>query len=163
MSLMKLCLDFVTIKILKSKIPGKTSYIGNLVNDVLYTSYAAHDVSEDILALAKLLKAVKCKSDDFVKASFSSKSVYLQIMFNKEKDKNIKSLEILQSEGIFKRFTLENIAGSGLAMKHLISVYKRGGEHDLYDLFKSKNDIGKPRVTNQAKVLNETIPKLAAY
>jgi hypothetical protein len=46
-------------------------------------------------------------------------------MFDKEKDQNIKSLEILQSEGIFKRFTFENTIGSCLAMKHLLSVYKK--------------------------------------
>ena len=38
----------------------------DLVSDVLNMSYAAHDASEDVLALANLLKAVKCKSRDFL-------------------------------------------------------------------------------------------------
>jgi hypothetical protein len=57
----------------------------------------------------------------------------------------------------------ENIAGSGLNLKHLQIVYNRAGEDGLRDIFIAKNSEGAPRVTSCKKVLDEVIPKLLAY
>ena len=50
-----------------------------------------------------------------------------------EKAKNVGSLHALISEGIVKMATAENIAGSGLKLCHLRSIYDRQGEDGLRD------------------------------
>ena len=56
----------------------------------------------------------------------------------------------------------ENIAGSGLALGHLKTIFDRNGEDGLMCVFTSKTD-GKPRVSSTTKVLENVIAKLCDY
>ena len=49
------------------------------------------------------------------------------------------------------------MAGSGLRLKHLYIVYKRGGKDKLIEQLREKNFTGKVRVTNLEIILNSTV------
>ena len=44
-----------------------------------------------------------------------------------------------------------------------LKIAERSGEDGLYEVFTAKNSDGQPRVSNQRKLLEEIIPKLAAF
>ena len=94
-------------------------------------SYGAHDACEDVKALCDLIQKKEVKESILLSNSFPLKAVYKGFMFSREKSKNIKSLEILISSGVLKRPTIENVAGSGLKLQHLLTIYKRNGEDGL--------------------------------
>jgi len=82
---------------------------------------------------------------------------------NREKGKNFPSLPPLVASGAMKTATAENVASSGLNLKHLLTMFNRNGEDSLYNIFTVKNSEGLPRVTSVKLTLESFIPKLAAY
>jgi hypothetical protein len=64
---------------------------------------------------------------------------------------------------VCKNTAAENIAGLGLNIQNLNTIYRRSGEDGPMDIFTNKNLDAAPRVTNVKKVLDEVIPKMAAY
>jgi hypothetical protein len=50
----------------------------------------------------------------------------------------------------------ENVAGSGLGLNHLKLIHKRSGEDGLRNIFCAKNSHGRPRITSDKKVLDNT-------
>ena len=62
-----------------------------------------------------------------------------------------------------KTATGENVASSGLKLKHLQTIFNRNGEDGLYNIFTVKNSEGLPRVTSVKSTLESVIPKSASY
>ena len=156
------CID--SLGVFKKVFPKESSYKQEeLVRKFLNTSYSAHDAMEDVNALGNLLFHANCSSDVLLKHSFSPMAVYNQRLFNREKYKHVDSLCPLVAAGAMKRTTAENIAGSGLNINHLQIIFRRDGEDGLSSVFTVKNSEGQPRVTHSKRVLEEVIPKLAAF
>lgn len=153
-----------TIAMLKKILPKRPSYKQEqLVKGVMNKQYNAHDATQDVSALRDLLLHLKVKSSDFLKHTFSSKSIHEQNIYVAEKKRNIGSLDILVQKLILKRTLAEKIAGSGLTLRHLKTIYVRKGEDGLRDTFEFKNAHGDPRVTKNKQLLDEIIPKLGEY
>lgn len=156
------CAD--SLKLVKLKLPRRSSYAQEeLVREVLQKSYNAHDAVADVIALSELLTTLKVAQNELMKNCFPTKDIYMNILFNREKERNIKSLEILQARSVMKRPTCENAAGSGLSLKHLRLIHKRQGEDGLRDTFVGKNSAGRARVTACKRTLEDVIPKLCEY
>lgn len=132
-----------------------------LVRKLLGVSYSAHDANEDVETLGQLVFHAGAKG--LLQHSFHPSAVHYSLLFSEEKYKNLESLSPLISRGIMKRCTAENVAGSGLSYKHLQKIFIRDGEDGLKNVFVSKNSEGQPRVTNNKRVLENVIPKLAEY
>ena len=49
------------------------------------------------------------------------------------------------------------MAGSGLRLKHLYIIYRRGGKDELSKQLREKNFAGKDRVTNHEIILNSIV------
>lgn len=126
-------------------------------------SYNAHNAVDDVAMLDKIMEAAQASISDYKKHSYNVDCHFLQEQFNLCKSKNLASLQTLIGEKIMKACTAENIAGSGLNLGHLKLIFKRGGEDGLVDVFSMKNNLGKPRVTTDKKVLGECIPKLCEF
>ena len=153
-----------TLSLLKKVCPNRSSYKQEaLVNDVLGTTYPAHNACEDVKALRDLLLHLKVSAGDFMKHTFSSKAIFEQNLFVKERMRNVQSLDVLIANGVIKRTFAEKIAGSGLALPHLRAIYERKGEDGLRDTFMISNANGEPRVTKTKRLLDEIIPKLGTY
>jgi len=153
-----------TLPLFRKAIPGRKSYKQeDLVHDILKTSYGAHDATEDVRALANLLSHVNLDKKTVLTHSFSVSAIDKNMMFNKEKAKNLPSLSVLVFNSICKAPTAENIAGSGLNLQHLEAIYKRDGEDGLTNTFMMKNCEGQPRVTAAKRILESVIPKLVEF
>ena len=157
------CID--SLSVFKKCYPGKPSYrqedlFKSIINA---SSYGAHNAVEDVLSLGKLIKHVKLSNDSLVCHSFSLSAVLKNMLFSAEKAKNVGSLHPLIAGGIIKMATAENIAGSGLKLCHLRTIYDRQGEDGIRDTFMMPNSEGQARVTNVKRTLDEVIPKLVAF
>lgn len=102
-------------------------------------------------------------SKDLLAHSFTPQASLNAMKFNREKSKNVATLDILVAEGVCKRTTAENIAGSGLRLSHLKTIYERRGVDGLLNTFTEKNSEGQPRVTSCKRMLKSVRPKMAEY
>ncbi len=153
-----------SLSVFRKVYPGLACYKQQvLVQDIIGQVYAAHDAVEDVRALGKLFHHMHLSDQDFLSHSFQTSAVHHQLRYNEEKAKNITSLAPLVSQGVMKKHTADNIAGSGLCLEHLKTIYQRHGEDGLMDTFTSKNREGQPRVTNTKRTLEAVIPKLVNY
>ena len=134
-----------------------------LVSNLLGITYEAHNAIADVTSLKDLVLHTQLSPRELLGHSYPPLDIYNSILFNREKNKNLPSLTCLVSSSVCKITTAENIAGSGLNIHHLNTIYRRSGEDGLRDIFTNKNSDGAPRVTNVKKVLDEVIPKMAAY
>ena len=170
------CLDFISrffccvvgfidsLPVFRKVFPNQESYKQeDLARTLLQSSYAAHNAIEDVEILGNLVWHANMASEDLLKHSFRPNAVFNQLSFNEEKNKNKESLNPLICNGVMKRPTAENVAGSGLNFKHLRKIYDRDGEDGLRNIFCVINSEGKPRITTTKKVLEDVIPKLAEY
>ena len=152
-----------SLSVFSKSFPKQSHKQEDLARSLLGISYNAHNAVADVETLAHLLKFTKFSNEQLLSYSFPPKAAYHSLLFNREKSKNVRSLDLLVGNGIFKRPTAENIAGSGLHLSHLRTIFKRSGEDGLRDVFTVKNSEGLPRVTSAKKVLDEVLPKLAKY
>ena len=153
-----------SLPVFKKVNPDQSSYKQeDLVFSLLQTTYGAHNAVEDVMSLRQIVSFTKLSASEITKCSFSPKVVRNSILFNREKGKNIRSLDVLVSSGVCKAATAENIAGSGLNLSHLKIIYNREGEDGLLNTFTVKNSEGQPRVTNTKRVLETVIPKLVEF
>ena len=74
------------------------------------------------------------------------------MVFNKERHCNFNSLCPLISNGVMKRASIENVAGSGLTFKHLQKIFILDGEDGLKNVFIGKNSEEQPRLTSTKRV-----------
>lgn len=158
------CID--SIGVFRKAFPGQSNYKQeSLAKSLLGEgyNYGAHDACEDVKALSDLLHRKEVKRNILLLNSFSLLAVCRAFMFAREKSKNIRSLEVLISQRILKRPTVENVAGSGLTLQHLRTIYKRNGEVGLRSTFTQKNVDDQPMVTSSKKVLDESLPKMVEF
>lgn len=112
------------------------------MKSVLGVTYDAHNVMADVESRGRLIQHTLPQVKSITGFTFSPEAVHNNILYNKQKSPNIRSLDMLMVKGVFKRPTAENIAGSGLSLQHLRTIYKRGGEDGLRDVFMGKNSEG---------------------
>ncbi|CAC5355427.1 unnamed protein product [Mytilus coruscus] len=98
--------------------------------------YNAHNAVDDVNMLDKILIAANAKA------------------------KNLPSFHSLIASGVMKMTTAENIAGSGLNCAHLKLIYVRKGDDGLIDVLMSKNACGKPRDSNDKKLMCSVVQKM---
>jgi len=129
-----------SLPLFRKAIPGRKSYKQeDLVHDILKTSYGANDAAEDVRTLANLLSHLNLDNKTVLTHSFTVRAVDKNMLFNKEKAKNVQLLSVLVFNSICKAPTAENIAGSGLNLKNLEAIYKRDGENGLTNTFMINN------------------------
>lgn len=122
--------------------------------------YNAHNAVDDVNMLDKILIAANVSKELLLKLCYNSNSHLLQENFIKAKAKNLPSFHPLIASGVMKMTTAENIAGSGLNCAHLKLIYTRKGEDGLIDVLMSKNAFGKPRVSNDKKLMCSVVQKM---
>ncbi|CAG2185916.1 unnamed protein product [Mytilus edulis] len=122
--------------------------------------YNAHNAVDDVNMLDKILIAANVSKELMLKLCYNSNSHLLQENFIKAKAKNLPSFHPLIASGVMKMTTAENIAGSGLNCAHLKLIYTRKGEDGLIDVLMSKTAFGKPRVSNDKKLMCSVVQKM---
>ena len=153
-----------SLPVFKKAFPNQDTYKQeDLARKLLNSSYAAHDAIEDVICLGHLVWHSNLNCEALLLHSFRPNAVVNQLTFNDEKSKNMDSLNPLIYNGVMKRATAENVAGSGLNFNHLKKIFERDGEDGLQSVFTVKNSEGLPRVTSTKRVLEDVIPKLAQY
>jgi len=135
----------------------------DLARILLKETYPAHDAVQDVIALQKLISNEELSTSQLLTFTFPPAAVYNQWLFNKEKLKNIESLSVLLYNGVMKAPTAENVAGSGLNLTCLRTIFRRDGEDGLSNTFTGKNKEGQPRVTSCKRTLETVIPKLVEF
>ncbi|XP_062595114.1 protein PML-like [Saccostrea cucullata] len=81
-----------SLPLLKKIFPGESSYKQeNLVRSLLAATYDAHNALEDVRSLCWLMKHEKITDKYLADFSFSPEAVKIQLVFNREKTKNIGS------------------------------------------------------------------------
>ena len=164
--LSSVCGFVASLTVFRKKYPGRASYKQELlvrVRDLLKSSYDAHNAIGDVDSLRHLIANTNMSCKDLLIYSFTPQASYNSILFNREKRKNVSTLDILVAKGICKRASEENIAGSGLQLCHLRTIYQREGKYGLLNTFTEKNSEDQPRVTNCKRTLESVIPKIAEY
>lgn len=153
-----------SLSMFRSKVPKLSSYKQEyLAQHFCEESYNAHNATDDVNMLIKILYKSDMTKSDFVKHSYSANCHFLQEVFNETKSRNIDSLHCLIASGVLKTATAENIAGSGLNLHHLQLIWQRDGEDGLLNVLSAKNSLDKPRVTKDKRLLGNIIPKLCCY
>ena len=152
-----------TLPVCQTILPRQPSYkLGTLVTNVLNTTYNAHDALEDVRVLDRVFDVLNVQ-EELKRFSFAPKEVVNSINFLDAKASNFTSLHPLIAAGVCKTLTAENIAGSGLHMRHLRKIYERKGHEGLRATFTAKNNVGKARVCDNKKLLDGIIHKMACY
>ena len=157
------CVD--SLALFKKTFPEEPSYKQEeLMKNILNEHYNAHDALADVIALGRLYNACENVTvKEFLAHSFCLKAVYFNQCFLKSKAKHLPSLNTLVANGVCKAATAENIAGSGLNLGHLRTIFGRDGQDGLLNVFQGKNSEGQPRVTNNKRVLDSVIPSLSEF
>lgn len=109
------------IRDLKKLYPNQSHKQEDLVSSLLGASHDAHNAPADVISLGQVLthESNNMPEKGFISYSFAPKAVSNKTVFNQQKTKNPKTLEMLTANGACKRPTLETIAGSGLNVAHL--------------------------------------------
>jgi DNA polymerase III epsilon subunit-like protein len=154
-----------SLNLFKKVYPKLTSYKqADIAFELLNITYNAHDAKDDVVCLAKLVSHAMLDDESAMLAfSYSPMTVYLNQNFYKERNKNMPSLTQLVGNSVMKTATAENIAGSGLQLKHLRIICKRNGEDGLYNTFTAKNREGRPRMTSCKRTLEKVVPSLVHF
>lgn len=152
-----------SLSVFRKLYPRESLKQEDLVSKKLGLTYDAHNATADVALLRQLLQHTQMTSNEFLQHSYPPIDVINSMHFSKEKSKNLQSLTCLVSSGVCKLNMAENIAGSGLKLAHLQTVFNRAGEDGLRDIFVAKNSEGAPRVTSCKKVLDEVIPRLVNF
>lgn len=164
------CVD--ALPLFKKVFPNAPSYkLEDLVQTVLGEKYNVHGIIAAVVALGNLYKfpstlytlPSNLSVKDLFAHSFSLKAIRLNQVYLREKAKHMPSLSALLANGVCKISTAENIAGSGLHLGHLRTIFTRDGQDGLLRVFQEKNSEGQPRVTYTNRVLESVIPKLAKF
>ena len=125
--------------------------------------YNAHNAVDHVKMLDKVLIAAYITSEHMLKQCYISNAHQLQENYLKAKSKNLPSFHPLIASGVMKMTTAENIAGSGLNCAHLKLIYVRKGEDGITDVLMSKNANGKPRVSNDKKLMSSVVQKMCNF
>lgn len=132
------------------------------MSNLLGITYEAHNALADVTSLKYLVLHTQLLLKELLGYSYPPLDVYNSMnsmLFNREKNKDLPSLNCLVSSGVCKNTTAENIAGSGLNIHNLNTIYRRSGEDGLRDIFTNKNLDGALRVTNIKMSLMKSFQK----
>lgn len=128
-----------SLSVFRKKYPKRSSYKQeDLAKDILNTTYNAHNAIGDVESLGQLIGRTNMSAADLLAYSFPPQATYNSMLVNRLKSKNVSTLDILVAKGVCKRTTAENIAGSGLQLCHLRTIYRRDGEDVLLNSFTEK-------------------------
>ena len=138
----------------RERFPERKTYTQtDLAKDLIGATYNAHNAHDDARMLHKLVS--KYISDDLLlKHSFTVSWYRDYLAHCRMTQENMECLRPIIKAGKLSEGMAAKIAGSGLTMCHMQSAYQNGGKENLCDVL-SKLHNGKPRVTNNKKVLTD--------
>ena len=96
--------------------------------------------------------------EDIRKCTDTFESAWHKVNYNDNKAHNLASftVEEMKAHGISESM-VGKMVGSGLRLKHLYVIYKRGGKTERIEQWREKNFTGKVRVTNRLIILNSIV------
>ncbi|KAJ1162368.1 hypothetical protein NDU88_002836 [Pleurodeles waltl] len=130
-----------------------------LASELLKVKYNAHRALDDVKILQSLVQRFADHAA-LAKHGFSATWVYQTMKYELQKQKNLTTFAILEKKKVISKGMCEKMAGSGLQEYDLRVAHaqaaSRGeqGRDGIMKLLTEKDDGGKIRVTNQAKVLD---------
>ena len=141
-----------TLPAFKELFPERKSYSqGNLVKDLLESTYNAHNVLNDVQVLQELSE--KFLSAQVVqKHSFSFSRYHEYTKYLSDKRVNVQTLQPPVAAKAISMGIAEKAAASGLSFTHLLLSFQRGGSETLSNVLKEKFN-GKARVTRRKKTV----------
>ena len=134
---------------------GKVQGFGqqSLCSEILNMQYDAHDAVADTNSLKTLINHTLSNSDinifDYC-WSFESCNTYLQYCDNK--NSNVKTLKVLNTQKVISKSMINKIGGSGLRYEHLMCAFKRDGSEGLSNILSAKVN-NKIRVTKRKEII----------
>lgn len=141
-----------TLPAFKELFPERKSYSQeNLVNDLLESTYNAHNALNDVEMLQEL-------SNNFLsvpvvlKHSFSFSWFQEHSKFLGQKSGNLQTFQPLINAKAISAGIAQKAAASGLSLTHLILSFQRGGSEGLENVLKEKFN-GKARVTQRKQII----------
>ena len=143
-------------ELFKRKFPDMKPYTQEALADrFLHEKYDAHEATSDVKILKKLVN-MNFTDEDIRKYTEKFESSWYRVNYNDNKAHNLASfpVEEMKAHGISESM-VGKMAGSGLRLKHLYIIYKRGGQDELLEQLRKKNFTGKVRVTNRETFLND--------
>lgn len=141
-------------------LPPKSTGLKSLVKSIVPNfEYRAHDASEDVRALKKLLDSVDLKEKLFIDASFSLAYEIAYVEYLKNRNENEKSLQPLSN--VISKDVKKKIAGSGLRYCDLQHAYQKAGRSGVQAVL-SNTINGKPRVTKEQKIISKVCEHFSA-
>ena len=95
---------------------------------------------------------------DIRKCTDKFESAWHRVNYNDKKAHNLVSfpVEEMKAHGISESM-VGKMARSGLRLKYLRIIYKRGGKDELIEQLREKNFTGKVRATNREIILNSIV------
>ena len=128
-----------------------------LADRFLHKRYDTHEATSDVKILKKLVN-MNFTDEDIRKCTEKFESAWHRVDYNDNKAHNLASfpVEEMKAHGISESMVAK-MAGSGLRLKHLYIIYKRGGKDELIEQLRDKNFTGRVRVTNCEIILNSIV------
>ena len=128
-----------------------------LADRCLHERYDAHEATSHVKILKKLVN-MSFTDEDIRTCTEKFKSAWHRVNYNDNKAHNLASfpVEEMKAHGISESM-VGKMAGSGLTLKHLYIIYKRGEKDELIEQLREKNFTGKVRVTNREIILNSIV------
>ena len=143
-----------TLLLYKHLLPQRKSFRQEqLFKDIVGGQYEAHNAIADVAALRGLVEIADVSLESMESFTFCVGAVKHMMMFNAQKSKNYQTLKELVSSGLLTKCMGEKIAGSGLQLSHLKTVFSRDGRVGIETLFGEKVD-GKVRVTRTKRIID---------
>ena len=136
-------------ELFKRKFPDMKTYTQEALADrFLHQRYDVHEATSDVKILKKLVN-MNFIDEDIIKCTEKFESAWHRVNYNDNKAHNLASfpVEEMKAHGISESM-VRKMAGSGLRLKHLYIIYKRGGKDELIEQLREKNFTGKVRVKN---------------
>ena len=138
----------------RERFPERKTYSQtSLAKDLLGATYNAHDALEDVRMLHRLVSKY-IPNELLVEHSFTVSWHRDYLDYSQMTQDNMKTLKPLLRARKVSEGMATKIAGSGLNLSHLEFAHKSGGKDKLYDVLTASH-AGKPRVTNNKKVLED--------
>ncbi|XP_069485541.1 uncharacterized protein [Ambystoma mexicanum] len=135
-----------------------------LAKELLKVKYNAHRALDDVKILQTLVERYADRAD-LAKHGFSATWAYEMMKYDLQKQENLKTFRLLEKKDVLSKGLCEKMAGSGLREYDLRVAYSQAasrgeqGKDGIRKLLTERDDKGKIRVTNQAKVLD----RIAAF
>ncbi|CAC5393418.1 unnamed protein product [Mytilus coruscus] len=137
-----------TLPLFRTKFPDLKSHKQEqLAQTILKSTYNAHNASDDVKILQKLVNASDASHEEVMVHSFCTESCIELCKHSKLSTIRYNSLKQLLQEKIVSSVLLKRIADSGLDFNQLCLAYTRDPEKGIQCVLSEKRHDGQVRVT----------------